>query len=157
MYAAFIFKYCVWHQSNMLQQGIFCSQTSFGYKIIFCRAEKIYASVCSMLAMSIADVLSWLNFLITKNVMLAMLLLLPTTWWPRSQGSCDGSFWGLLCSLWLANCWVHNNFLKTICHCSVWTNTTYIPACHGITQQHALPVWKLIWLIVECSALLKSL
>ena len=41
------------------------------------RAEKIYASVCSTFAMSIANVLLLVDlFGIQKNVMLAMLLLL---------------------------------------------------------------------------------
>ena len=87
----------------MVQQGRFCSKKSIGYKkISLYRAEKsmLLHAVCLQCPTQTYRCL--LTFCIQKNVMLAMLLLLLTTWWPRSQGSCGWAFWGLLHSMRLA-------------------------------------------------------
>ena len=75
----------VWQQSNIVQQGVFCFQTSFGCKNKICAEQKnlcfCVQNVCNVHRRRV--VACWL-FCIQKNVILAVLLLMLTTQWHKS-------------------------------------------------------------------------
>ena len=110
----------VQRQSNMVQQVIFCSQTSCGYKNInLCRAEKSMLLHAVRLQCPSQTYCCLLTFLYPEKM----------SCWQcccscLQHGGLEAKAlvaWGLLCSLWLANCQVPNNFLNTIKHGGVWT------------------------------------
>ena len=69
MKSIFIFRYCCLTAIKHCTTGSVCFQTLFGYKIKFVQSRKqFYASVCNMFAMSIADVLLFVDFSVSRKM-----------------------------------------------------------------------------------------
>ena len=88
------------------------------------QSRKINASACGIFAMSIADLLLFADLFYPKNAMLANLLLMLTTLWHKSRGSCVWAFWGVLHSQQLTKCWVLNNFYRCLPIVVFWERNT---------------------------------